>query len=192
MTWEAFGAIATAFTGIVIMATVIVGARQARAALEQISETHQATQLDAMMRVFELFDDERFVRGRQFIMHELSEKMADPEFEKYLRTSNPADLPWAKPLMTLERVAVFIRLGLLEGEPLYYNWSNMIIVTWQKLRPLVELQRKLQDNPYLWKDTEWMADDAARWARKYVAENPRPRPSTGEPFTLDALQTRSR
>ena len=192
MTWEAFSAIATAFTGLVIMATVIIGARQARAALEQISETHRATQLDGMMRVFELFDDDRYHRGRHYIIHELAGKMGEPGFEEFLRTTYHADLPWINTLTTLERVGVFIRLGLLEGEPFYYNWSNMIIATWRNLRPLVELQRTLQDNPYLWKDTEWMADDAARFVRKFVAENPRPRPSTGEPFTLEALETRGR
>jgi len=190
MTWEAFSAISTAFTGLVIMATVIIGVRQARAALEQIAETHRATQLDGMMRVFELFDDERFIRGRQYILHELPVKMAEPGFEEYLRTTFSADFPWTRTMGTLERVAVFIRLGLLEGEPFYYNWANMIILTWRNLRPLVDLQRTVQDNPYLWKDMEWMADDAAQWVRKFVAEKPRPRPSTGEPFTLETFEAR--
>lgn len=187
MNWEALSAIATAFTGLVIMFTVIIGVRQARAALDQIGEAHRATQLDGMMRIFEQFDDPRFLSGRQYIKNELATRMAQPDFEDYLRDTAANEFPWSKTLGTLERIGVFIRLGRLEGEPFYYNWGNMIVGTWHELKSLVELQRKARDNPYLWKDTEWLADDAARFARKFFAENPRIRPSTGEPFTLDAF-----
>ncbi len=190
MSWEALSAIATAFTGIVIMLTVIVGVRQARAALEQIGEAHRATQLDGMMRIFEKFDDPQFVSARMYIMKELPARMKAPDFEDYLRSTPYAELPWHKALSTLERIGVFVRLGLLEGEPFYYNWGNMIVGTWHNMAPLVELNRKTSDNPYLWKDTEWLAADAARFVREYIAENPRTRPSTGEPFSLEAHEGR--
>lgn len=190
MNWEAVSAIATAFTGIVIMLTVIVGVRQARAALDQIGEAHRATQLDGMMRIFEKFDDPQFISARLYIMNELTARMQEPDFEEYLRKTPYADFPWHRALSTLERIGVFVRMGLLEGEPFYYNWGNMILATWVRLAPLVELSRKSADNPYLWKDTEWLAGDAERFARKYFAENPRPRPSTGEPFSIEAFGLR--
>ncbi len=183
--WVAVSAIATAFTGLVIMFTVIVGVRQARAALDQIGEAHRATQLDGMMRIFEWFDDPRFVSGRLYIMKELPARIKEPDFEECLRDTPYADLPWHKTLSTLERVGVFVRMGLLEGEPFYYNWGNMIILTWEKLALLVELNRKTSDNPYLWKDTEWLAADALRFVNEYIAKNPRTRPSTGQPFTVE-------
>ena len=185
MSWEALSAIATAFTGLVIMFTVIVGVRQARAALDQIGEAHRATQLDGMMRIFQWFDDPQFVSGRLYVMKELHERMKEPGFEEYLRDTSYAEFPWHKTLSTLERVGVFVRMGLLEGEPFYYNWGNMIILTWEKLAPLVELNRKTNDNPYLWKDTEWLAADALRFVNEYIAKNPRTRPSTGQPFTIE-------
>ncbi len=185
MNWEALSAIATAFTGIVIMLTVIVGVRQARAALDQIGEAHRATQLDGMMRIFQWFDDPEFIRGRLYITKELHTRMKEPGFEGYLRDTPYAEFPWHKTLSTLERVGVFVRMGLLEGEPFYYNWGNMIIVTWEKLAPLVELNRKTSDNPYLWKDSEWLAADALRFVNEYIAKNPRTQPSTGRPFTVE-------
>ena len=185
MSWEAVSAIATAFTGIVIMLTVIVGVRQARASLDQIGEAHRATQLDGMIRIFQWFDEPQFIRGRLYIMKELPARIKEPGFEGYLRDTPYAEFPWHKTLSTLERIGVFVRMGLLEGEPFYYNWGNMIIGTWINLAPLVELNRKLSDNPYLWKDTEWLAADAERFARKYFEENPRVRPSTGRSFSLD-------
>ena len=185
MSWEALSAIATAFTGIVIMLTVIVGVRQARASLDQIGEAHRATQLDGMMRIFQWFDDPQFIRGRLYIMKELPTRMQEPGFEEYVRNTPYAESPWHKTLSTLERIGVFVRMGLLEGEPFYYNWGNMIIGTWIKLAPLVELNRRVSDNPYLWKDTEWLAADAERFARKYFEENPRVRPSTGRPFLVE-------
>ena len=185
MSWEALSAIATAFTGIVIMLTVIVGVRQARAALDQIGEAHRATQLDGMMRIFEKFDDPEFIRARLFITRELRARMQEPDFEEYLSTTPYADFPWHRAISTLERIGVFVRMGLLEGEPFYYNWGNMIVSTWHNLAPLVELNRKTSDNPYLWKDSEWLAADAARFVREYIAKNPRIQPSTGEPFSLE-------
>ena len=187
MSWDALSAIATAFTGIVIMLTVIVGVRQARAALDQIGEAHRATQLDGMMRIFEKFDDPEFIRARLFITRELRARMQEPDFEEYLRTTPYADFPWHRAISTLERIGVFVRMGLLEGEPFYYNWGNMIVGTWSHLAPLVELNRKVTDNPYLWKDTEWLAADAERFGREFMAKNPRIRPSTGLPMTMDAF-----
>jgi hypothetical protein len=192
MNWEALSAIATAFTGLVIMFTVIVGMQQARVALQQINETHRATQLDGMMRIFEKFDDERFIRARQYINTELAARMAQPDFEDYLRATPATEYPWMAALGTLERMGVFVKMGLLEGEPFYYHWGNMIIGTTRRLRPFIDLQRKLQDNPYLWKDTEWMAADCETFVRRLIAEDPRNRPSTGEIFTLDAFETGSR
>lgn len=192
MNWEALSAIATAFTGLVIMFTVIVGMQQARVALQQINETHRATQLDGMMRIFDKFDDPRFMQARTYITQELEARMAEPGFEDYLRNTPSADFPWLAALATLERMGVFVKMGLLEGEPFYYHWGNMIVNVTRKLRPLIELQRRIQDNPYLWKDTEWLANDCARFARKYFEEDPRARPSTGERFTLDAFETGSR
>jgi hypothetical protein len=168
------------------MFTVIVGVRQARAALDQIGETHRATQLDGMMRIFEKFDDPQFIAARLYIVNVLPARMKEPDFEDYVRTTPYAELPWHRALSTLERIGVFVRMGLLEGEPFYYNWGNMIITTWINLASLVELSRKTTDNPYLWKDTEWLAADAERFIRTYIAENPRIRPSTGEPFTLES------
>ena len=188
MNWEALSAIATAFTGLVIMFTVIIGVRQARAALEQIGEAHRATQLDGMLRIFEKFDDPSFVASRRYIMHELADRMKEPDFEEYLRNiTAPQDLPWHRTLSTLERIGVFIKMGLLEGDPFYYNWGNMIIATTRRLMPFIELQRRITDNPYIWKDTEWLAQDCERWTRKFIAENPRIQPSTGEPFTLETF-----
>lgn len=115
MNWEALSAIATAFTGIVIMLTVIVGARQAHVALEQIQETHRATQLDGMMRIFEKFDDPKFVSARQYVMTKLADRMAEPDFEEYMRTTPALEYPWIYALGTLERMGVFIKTGLAGG-----------------------------------------------------------------------------
>src|SRR5581483_1471098 len=133
MNWEALSAIATAFTGLVIMFTVIVGVRQARAALDQIGEAHRATQLDGMLRIFDYFDDPKFAAARQYIMTKLAARMAEPDFEDYLRTTPMTEFPWRTALGTLERMGVLVKMGLLEGEPFYYHWGNMIIGTTEKL-----------------------------------------------------------
>lgn len=66
----------------------------------------------------------------------------------------------------------------------------MILPAVNRLGPVIELHRKISDNPYLWKDTEWMANDCERCVRKLMAEDPRARPSTGELVTPETFVNR--
>jgi len=191
MSWEAVSAIATAFTGIVIALTVVIGARQARGALEQIKETHRATQLDGMLRIFQLLDDERFTKAR------LCSKRANRSpkttglcgilaYYCVVGVSIGLCARHARAHRRLRKNGSFRRRAFLL--PLGKHDPGHL----ERIRPVVELLREIADNPYLYKDTEWLAADTARWARKFMAENPRVRPSTGEPFTLEAFETGSR
>jgi len=180
MRWEAVTALASAFSALVLAATVLFAARQVRATSAQMELARKSTQLDGMLRIMEQFDSPTFLASRNFIEKELDQKLIDPDFERSL--PDPADQLWRPALVTLERLGVYIRFGYLDGEPFYYHSYRVIKVLWNHLRPLVELHRKVLDNPYLWKDTEWLAEDVDAYAEKWMAAHPLPRPSTGEIF----------
>ena len=185
MSWEALTALSTAFTGLVILFTVLVGWHQMRVAAEQSLQAHRATQLDGMMRIFDQFDAAAFIDARRYIMTELAAAMERPDFDELL---GQPQTPWMPALRTLERMGVYIKMGLLDAEPFYYHVGFPIMMLTRRLQPLIERQRVLMDNPYLWKDTERLGRDLRKWAAEFMRGDPRLRPSTGHPYTVEDFE----
>lgn len=183
MNWEALTALSTAFTGLVILFTVLVGWHQVRAAAEQGLQAHRATQLDGMMRIFAQFDDPKFLAARKYIVEQLHLELEQPEFDG--RFGNAMEQPWFPALSTLERMGVFIKMGLLDAEPFYYHYGFPIIRITGCLQPLIERHRRVADNPFLWKDTEALGREAREWGAAFILRERRVRPSTGEIYKLD-------
>ncbi len=130
------------------------------ASATQVELSRKSTQLDAMIRLFALWDSEEVMKSVEYVYLELDETINDPQFTEALKSGHQREQRW--------RPAIALQL-------------------WKHLRPVVELQRRTLDNPYLWKDTEWLAEEALKYLRKLIAENPRPRPSTGEVFKPEFL-----
>ena len=188
MQWEALTALASALSAIVLAATVLFAARQVRVTVDGMELTRKSNQLDGMLRIMAEFDRPEFLESQQFILKELDAHLEDPS---YLSSHGDSkDQPWRPALLTLERLGVYIRFGYLDGRPFYYNLARIISSLWTHLAPLVEAQRKQIDNPYLWKDTEWLANDVIRYAKEWMTEHPLPRPSTGETYTAENLVRR--
>ena len=186
MTWEAVSALSSIITGIVILLTVVFAARQVRILAAQNEDAHRANQLDGMMRIFELLHSPEFENGRKYILMELPALLDDPTYVETLR-GPVTQQPWYHVMFILEEMGVFIRFGYLEGPPFYYNYSGIILGMWPSLNRLIDVLRTLRDNPYIWKDTEWMSQEALVWAQKYAQENPLIQPSTGKTFDVSSL-----
>jgi hypothetical protein len=185
MQWEAITALASALSALVLAATVLFAARQVRATSAQMELARKSNQLDGMLRIMQQFDRPEFLASREFIETELDEKLRDPSYVRLL--SDVKDQPWRPALVTLERLGVYIRFGYLDGEPFYYHSARVITQLWIHLHPLIEMHRAALDNPYLWKDTEWLAQDVQKYAAQWMSEHPLPRPSTGELFRPEHL-----
>jgi hypothetical protein len=80
MNWEALSAISTAFTGLVILVTVIYAARQVGVLNAQIEHLRRATQLDGTLAVFEQIFSSDYMIGYRFVMTEFEERMKDAAF----------------------------------------------------------------------------------------------------------------
>jgi hypothetical protein len=85
MSWEALTAIATAFTGIVIAATVVVGARQLSLTRDTLDELRRATQLEGTMRVLDDLMGPEFRAAMLFVTNELPQKCKTNRFERRFR-----------------------------------------------------------------------------------------------------------
>src|SRR5947209_15698469 len=145
MTWEALTAIATAFTGLVIGATVIVGARQLRLTRDTLDHLRRATQLEGAMKILDDITQPEFREAVRFVGNELPEKMNEPAFREELKTVGLADSNRHKELIvlrTFERVGVFVKLGLLDSGIIYDFAIPVIVATWQNLEEVVAIHRQ--------------------------------------------------
>ncbi|MBV8171152.1 MAG: hypothetical protein JO219_04380 [Candidatus Eremiobacteraeota bacterium] len=93
MDWSAVAAVGSILSALVI-------AVSATFALRQVNQLQRATQLDGTMRVFAQFSDPDFIAARNFVFHDLKDKLKDPEFVAELKNYTQVDLrrhraPWA-------------------------------------------------------------------------------------------------
>jgi len=71
MNWEAFTGIATAFTGLIILATVFVGARQ-------LQHLQRATQLQGIMRLIDGMESPAVLKAIEYVRFTLPEELKKP------------------------------------------------------------------------------------------------------------------
>lgn len=172
MTWEAVTALSTAFTGLVILLTVIFAARQVRALNEQskamtaqIDHLRRSTQLSGTLAVFdEMFSPE--LRGSyRFILYEFEERMKDETFhaEALQRAPDPQIHMEVYTLRHLERIGTLIKNGLLDSDAILDFACAWLSECWDRLGSLVREQRSLHNNPFLWENFEYLATAAQRY-----------------------------
>jgi hypothetical protein len=195
MQWETLSALATVFTSVVIFTTVIYAARQvtvatetARATRAQIEQLRRATQLDAMIRILSRYQSPEFKSASRFVLNELRNRLEETGLrEEVAAAALDGQKPWHVVLAALNETGAYVEYGLLDGPPIFYHIGHTLVLLWRTLQPIVEIERRALDNPYLWNNTEDFCIRAERWLREWFAQNPRPRPSTGEDFSVDFL-----
>jgi len=173
--WEAVTAISTAFTGLVILLTVIFAARQVRALNEQskamsaqIDHLRRATQLTGTLAIFDEIMTESIADAARFVHTEFPERMKDERFHADALSRTP-DYTVHKEVYILrhfERIGTLVKNGLVDSDVLLDFMGLFIRAHWQALAPLAREQRKLY-GPSLWENFEYLASVAdADLARK--------------------------
>jgi hypothetical protein len=181
--WEALTAISTAFTGLVILLTVLFAARQVRALNEQskamgaqIEHLRRATQLTGTLAIFDEIMTEAIADAARFIVTEFDEKMKDERFHAEALERTP-DLTVHKEVHILrhfERIGTLVKNGLVDADVLLDFMGIFIRENWRHLRSLALEQRQLLGQPALWENFEYLASLAdAELARRNAATGPR-------------------
>jgi uncharacterized protein DUF4760 len=169
MNWEALTAISTAFTGIVILFTVLFAARQVSALREQsqamsmqIDHLRRATQLEGALAIFEEIGDAEIGDAYRFVMNEFAEKMKEERFhaEALERAPDPSVHKEVKILRHLERVGTIVKNGLIDADVPIDFMGMFVQDNWQRLEPLVREQRALHQRPSLWENFEYLNSKA--------------------------------
>jgi hypothetical protein len=136
MNWEAFTGIATAFTGLIILATVFVGARQ-------LQHLQRATQLQGIMRLIDGMESPAVLKAIEYVRFTLPEELKNPDYAKDLEKKHVMeDHPLWIALRWLERLGTLARYGLIDPEPLYALNSPDYQHMWAVLRPVVQARRR--------------------------------------------------
>ncbi len=165
MSWEAVSALATLFTGVVILATVAVG-------LVQLSELRRATQLEGVVRVAEMFSTADFLEGLRFLRSDFERQFnEDPQFREDFFTplkNSAASHREHQVLMVFELVGTYIKHGLVNGEAIFDIGSTRIVGAWRILGPAIAALREKRNDPLAWENAEILARDAAKWLERHT------------------------
>ena len=136
MSWNAVAAIAAAVQAAVILLTVVFAFIQLRDG--RAEARFQAT---------------------QFVFNELASRLRDPEYANELSSS----LGWAIDgekhpellvLARLEEIGLYLENRFIDGNAVFNFLGELIVGSWEKLMPVVEIMRASHSNPNLWSNAE--------------------------------------
>jgi hypothetical protein len=174
MNWEALTAISTAFTGLVILLTVLFAARQvaalkdqSSAMADQLEHLRRATQLTGTLAIFDELFRTDVIDAYRFVINDFAARMKDATFraEALERTPNLALHKELVILRHLERVGTLVSSGLVDADVLLSLSGYFVIENWSRLEPLVLEQRRHLKLDLLWTNFERLA----RLAEKYIS-----------------------
>jgi hypothetical protein len=175
MNWEAFAAISTAFTGLVILATAIAAVREVRIAGEhsrstraQLEHLRKATQFEGALAVFAELDTPFQMHARHFVQFELGERMKDERYCEEVALIAGADELEHKELTVLrcfERIGTYVHKGWVDPDVVYMVASGRVIITWRALEEVVAIHRAIT-GPRFWENFERLYYECLEWMRK--------------------------
>jgi hypothetical protein len=159
--------LATLFTGVVILATVVVG-------LVQLAELRRATQLEGVMAVADRFGEPEFLEGLRFVRHEFEDRLKnDVQFREQFFSGQltSASHPEHRVLMSFELVGAYIKHRLVNGEAIFDLAALRILRAWDRLGPAVAAVREATNNSLAWENAEFLAGQASKWLERHTPKN---------------------
>ena len=166
--WGAVTALSTAASAAIIAITVIVGVHQVRLTGVQLDNLRRATQLEGLMKVFDDLHNPTYLRARRFVATDLYKKLTDPAFRNEVAlgiiwTKNPDEIHEELfVLRTFETIGSTVRHGLLDADAVLDSIAPSVIVSWEHLREVVEMQRAGM-HPRMWENFEYLNSLASQW-----------------------------
>jgi hypothetical protein len=149
MSWEALTALGTLFSAIVVAVAAV-------AAVAQIRHLRAGNQLEAILRIYDVFHGAEMMAARRYLYNELPHVLKDDETRRSLSGADRQ----VDPRVTLvgnffNEVGALVVDGFLDERliwPLVPNAAR----AWQIVSPLALEWRRQQDDP-VWADFEYIA-----------------------------------
>jgi hypothetical protein len=148
MNWEALTALGT------LLSTLVV-AVAAMAAVVQIRHLRAANQLEAILRIYDVFNSAEMMASRQYWFNELPNLLKDDDFRARVLGSRQVD-----PRLTLvgnfyNEIGALVVDGFLD-ERLVWPLVPIAGRLWQTAGPIAQEWRRQQPDP-VWADFEYIA-----------------------------------
>jgi hypothetical protein len=162
MDWNAVSALSS-------LATFLVVAASAVAAIFQLRHIRAANQITASLELMNRISTAEFQRIVQYVFHgELDRKLEDPQYRADL-LKTPVDLanhPEVAFLAQWEQMGSIIKLGLTSEEAFMDTTSTQCIAAWNKLSPVIALARRVR-GPQIFDNFEWLASRSMMWEKRH-------------------------
>jgi hypothetical protein len=152
VSWEAVSAISAVVQAAVILLTVVF-------AVIQLRDGRGEARFQATRSLINQALDPSFYRALQFVFNELASRLRDPEYASELSSS----LGWAIDgekhpellvLARLEEIGLYLENRFIDGNAVFNFLGELIVGSWEKLIPVVEIMRASHTNPNLWSNAE--------------------------------------
>jgi hypothetical protein len=172
MVWEAVSAVGTLLTALIILITVVIGARQLRNANEQLQHLRSTSLLSATMKLYSRQRDPTYVTAEDFVLAELPDRWQDERFRREtalgFRSRDPDVHKCLAVLKSYEEIGTYAKNGLLDGTVLIDIMSPGIIRLWENLWPMVESHRAR--SPRSWENFGYLYEFTKKWVEEHYPD----------------------
>jgi len=160
------------------VATTVIVAAAAIAALVQLRHLRGANQISGQLALLEVLLDRAFLQAVGRARQEVPALMTEPAFRKYVADyhfgladdNERYDSIYEEILLVgrnLENIGNMIRNGLTDGRIFIEQWAPLVVTAWNAIEPLLRIRRVAEQADYAWEDFEYLTVLARRW----IAEN---------------------
>jgi hypothetical protein len=140
------------------IATLLVIAATAIAALGQLRHMRGSNQIVALTECREVLESESFSQALRFVRRELSDLMQDPDVRaRLMRSPIDEDL---RPVITVgnffESMGSFVKHDIIDAEIACDIFAGPVMSAWRSMAPAIAIMRR-DDRPALWENFEYLA-----------------------------------
>ncbi|MBV8374261.1 MAG: DUF4760 domain-containing protein [Candidatus Eremiobacteraeota bacterium] len=163
MSLELVNTLATFGTFLVIAGTAI-------AAIVQLRHARSSDQIEALAELREGTENPEMRLAERFVLHELSEKLKDPDFRYQIANqgamTSETQLQWSD----IRRVANFfenrgalVKGALVDKRFVLDIFSSRVLSNWGRLTPVIAIIRQSRGDSSIWENFEYLAVLSQDW-----------------------------
>jgi hypothetical protein len=158
---ETINTLAAVGTFVVITATAI-------AALVQLRHLQASNQLQAMLKLNEMWDDDAMRAAAHYVRVELAQRVKKPGYSQSLDIAGNdwSVHPEVRIITWWEQVGTMVKHGLIQEDPFLDLASGVVSNDWDRLGVPVALMRRAR-GPALWENFEYLAARGREFTRRY-------------------------
>jgi hypothetical protein len=148
--------------------TFLVIAATATAALIQLRHLQASNQLQAMLKLNEMWDGAEMRAASHYVRATLPDRQKEPGYVRSLETSSNdwSVHPEVRVMTWWEQVGAMVKHGFIQGDPFLDLASGVVSDDWDRLGITVALMRRTR-GPALWENFEYLAVRGRDFIRRH-------------------------